>query len=130
MPDHEFYAEPTVFDHWQSRIGSWLGARFSGLWPYSWVIGFAALGSVFLVTAMAVFAVTLNTSADSSPLIWNQSMAQTLTVLIGLIAAQTLFRQALDAWPSQIELPVIWRRMGSLHRLEAARPAAVSCCIC
>lgn len=112
MSDHEFYAEPTVFDHWQTRIGSWLCSRFSGLCPYGWVIGFGVLGLVFLVIAMAAFALILNSSADSSPLVWNQSIAQTLIVLIGLTAAQMLFRQALVGWPSQIELPVFWRRMG------------------
>ncbi len=111
MSDHEFYAEPTVFDHLQARIGGWLGPHFSGLRPYSWVIGFGILGSVFLMTAMAVLAVTLNSSADA-PLLWNQSFARTLTVLVGLTAAQMLFRQALNAWPSQIRLPLSWRLIG------------------
>ena len=113
MSDHEFYAEPTVFDRWQSRTGNWMCSHFSGLWPYSWVIGFGALGAIFLVTAMAVLASTLtSSSAAATELLWNQSIAQTMIVLIGLTAAQTLFRQALDAWPSEFELPLCWRRLG------------------
>jgi hypothetical protein len=112
MPDHEFYAQPTVFDHWHASIGSWLCLRFSGLCPYSWVIGFGVLGSIFLITAMTVLAVTLSSSTDSTALLWNHSMAQGLTVLVGLTAAQTLFRQALDAWPADTRLPAVWRRIG------------------
>ena len=112
MSDHEFYAEPTVFDHCQIRIGGWLRSHLSGLPPYGWVIGFGVLGSIFLITATAVLAVTLNSGADSDPLPWNQSIARVLVVSIGLTAAQVLFRQALDAWPSQIKLPLFWRRIG------------------
>lgn len=112
MSDHEFYAQPTVFDQWHASISSWLCARLSGLCPYSWVIGFSLLGSIFLVTAMAVLAVMLSNSADSTALFWNDSMAQGLTVLVGLTAAQTLFRQALDAWPAESRLPSAWRRIG------------------
>lgn len=121
MSDHEFYAQPTVFDQWHASIGSWLGVRFSGLCPYSWVIGFSVLGCICLITAMTVLAVTLGSSAGSTTLFWNDSMAQGLTVLVGLIAAQILFRQALDAWPQHIELPTAWQRVG--HCVGWQQPA-------
>ena len=112
MSDHEFYAQPTVFDHWHASIGNWLCARLSVLCPYSWVIGFGILGSVFLITAMAVLTVTLSRGIDSTVLFWNDSIAQGLTVVVGLTAAQTLFRQALDAWPAEAGLPAAWQRLG------------------
>jgi hypothetical protein len=112
MSDHEFYAEPTVFDQWHASIGGWLCTRMSGLCPYRWVIGFGLLGSVFLVTSMVVLAVTLGSSAGSTTLLWNDSMAQGLTVLVGLTATQTLFRLALDAWPADTRLPSALRRVG------------------
>ena len=112
MSDHEFYAQPTVFDQWHASIGSWVCARFNGLCPYSWVIGFSVLGCISFITAMAVLAVTLGSSAGSTTLLWNDSMAQGLTVLVGLMAAQILFRQALDAWPAHIQLPMAWQRVG------------------
>lgn len=112
MSDHEFYAQPTVFDQWHASIGNWLCGRFSDLCPYSWVIGFGMLGSMFLVTAMAVLAVTLSSSAGSAGLFWNDSIAQGLTVVVGLTASQILFRQALDAWPAEAGLPAAWQRIG------------------
>jgi hypothetical protein len=126
MSDHEFYAQPTVFDQLHASIGNWVCARLNGLCPYSWVIGFSVLGSIFFVTAMTVLAATLSSSADSTTHFWNDSMAQGLTVLVGLTAAQTLFRQALDAWPEDTRLPVIWRRIGRYVGWKPARKRPVS----
>ena len=112
MSDHEFYAEPTVFDQWHASIGGWLCTRMSGLCPYRWFIGFGVLGAAFLVTALVVLAVTLGSSAGSVRPFWNDSMAQGLTVLVGLTAAQTLFRLALDAWPADTGLPSALQRIG------------------
>lgn len=126
MSDHEFYAQPTVFDQWHASIGNWVCARLSGLCPYSWVIGFSVLGSIFLITAMSVLAVTLSSSADSATIIWNDSMAQGLTVLVGLTAAQTLFRQALDAWPEDTRLPAAWRRIARYVGWKPPRRRPVS----
>jgi len=127
MSDHEFYAQPTVFDQWHASIGSWICARFNGLCPYSWVIGFGVLGCISFITAIAVFAVTLGSSAGSTTLLWNDSMAQGLTVLVGLIAAQILFRQAFDAWPAHIELPTAWQRVGrSVGWQQPAQPRLAS----
>ncbi len=126
MSDHEFYAQPTVFDHWHASIGSWLCARLSVLCPYSWVIGFGILGSVFLITSMAVLTVTLSRGIDSTVLFWNDSIAQGLTVVVGLTAAQTLFRQALDAWPADTRLPAAWQRLGHYVGWQPSRKQQVS----
>ena len=112
MSDHEFYAEPTVFDQWQANIGNWLCTRISSLCPYRWAIGFAALGFIFLVTSTAVLVAILGSSAGDTTLLWNDSMAQGLTMLVGLTAAQMLFRLALDAWPADVRLPSVLRRVG------------------
>ncbi|VAW81389.1 hypothetical protein MNBD_GAMMA13-1212 [hydrothermal vent metagenome] len=112
MSDCQFYAEPTVFDRCQMRISGWLRSHLSGLPPYGWVVGFGVLGSISLITAIAVLAVTLSSGADGDPLLWNQSIARVLVISIGLTAAQVLFRQALNAWPSYIKLPLFWHRIG------------------
>jgi hypothetical protein len=106
MLEHDFYADPTVFDQWQNEAGNWLCARFRKLCPYAWVIGFSVLGFLFLSVAAGVFIYSLQaaTSADLTSVL-NESLAQCVTLVMALIATQTLFKQALAAWPEHIELP-------------------------
>ncbi len=106
MPKHDFYADPTVFDQLRSDAGSWLCARFEKLCPYAWTLGFGVLGLVFLSIAMVVFAVLLQQRfGGDTPAMMNQSLAQAVTMMIALLAAQVVFKQTLDAWPRQIDMP-------------------------
>ncbi len=106
MLKHDFYADPTVFDQLKNDAGNWFCARFEKLRPYSWTIGFGMLGLVFLSIAAVVFVVLLQQrlSGDAASVL-NQSLAQAVTMMIALLAAQVVFKQALDAWPRQIEMP-------------------------
>jgi len=106
MLKHDFYADPTVFDQLKSDAGNWCCARLEKLRPYSWTLGFGLLGLVFLTIATVVFVVLLQQrlGGDTGSVL-NQSLAQAATMLIALLAAQAVFKQALDAWPRQIEMP-------------------------
>jgi len=63
MFEHEFYADPTVFDQWQNNTGNWFGSGLEKLSPFSWALGFCALAAAFLLVAMGVFIDSLLHSA-------------------------------------------------------------------
>jgi len=106
MLKHDFYADPTVFDQLKNDAVNWFCARFGKLCPYSWTISFCMLGLVFLSVATAVFVSLLQQSlGGEAPSVLNQSLAQAVTMMIALLAAQVVFKQALDAWPRQFEMP-------------------------
>ena len=110
MHKHDFYADPTVFDQWQTQAGNWFCARFRKLCPYAWVIGFSALGVLFLSVAGGVWVYSLQSTASGSLVSdMNHLLAQCVSLVMALIATQVLFKQALAAWPEHIEMP------GKLH---------------
>lgn len=106
MVEHEFYADPTVFDLWQDRAGGWFSVWADRASPYAWCIGFFTVAITFILVALAVFfTALLNHMGGDTPLYWNQSLAQSLTVCMALIAANYSLRQALRVWPEYVALP-------------------------
>ncbi len=112
MQDHEFYADPTVFDYWQSRCSGVLCAYARKLSPYGWTLAFFAAAVVFAVTAMCMFGWALTGRMSQDGLVaWNQSMAQVITILMSLLACQALLQQALQSWPQGFPVPHRLRRL-------------------
>ncbi len=115
MQDHEFYADPTVFDYWQSRASDWFCHYSRRLCPYGWTLAFASMATLFALTAVAVFAWTLMGRMGGDGLVaWNQSMAQVITIMMALLACQALLQQALQSWPAGTPMS---RRLRRLVRL-------------
>jgi len=107
MLKHDFYADPTVFDQLKNDVGNWFCARVGKLRPYGWTISFCLLGLVFLSIATGVFIFLLQQRlGGDTPAVLNQSLAQAVAMMIALLAAQVVFKQALSAWPTHIEMPV------------------------
>ncbi len=131
MSEHEFYADPTVFDLWQDRTGGWFSARVARLRPYIWCLAFSALATLLLGIALGVLGYSVYQRVESGAgLGWNHSLAQWLTVLLALLACDGLLAQALTAWPRERAFP---RRLRKLVRLcgfrapvAAGRPAAAA----
>jgi len=106
MVEHEFYADPTVFDLWQDRAGGWFSVWADRVSPYAWCIGFFTVAITFVLVALGVFFTTLlNHVGADTPLYWNQSLAQSVTICMALIAANYSLRQALRVWPEHVALP-------------------------
>jgi hypothetical protein len=112
MSDHEFYADPTVFDLWQDRTGGWFSVRIARLRPYLWSVAFSGLAVLLLGIALSVlgFSVYQRVQSGAGPG-WNQSLAQWLTVLMALLACHGLLEQALTAWPGERAFPPRLRRL-------------------
>jgi hypothetical protein len=105
MLEHEFYADPTVFDQWQNKSGNWFGSGLEKLSPFSWALGFCGLAAAFLLVAMGVFIESLQHSGlDETVVLWNQALAQGVTIVIALTASASLFKQAMQAWPRTIAI--------------------------
>jgi len=109
MREHEFYAHPTLFDEWHATVALWLCRQNERFGPFAWVAGFAFLGAAMLVVSAAALAVTVHASAGGVGVPWNQSLAQGVTAVAALAAAQAMFRQALGAWPQDRCIPVRMR---------------------
>lgn len=106
MPKHEFYAEPTVFDQWQSSVECWLLLRREKLAPYSWFMAFSGLALTFLLVAMVVCLDLLQQNAGGlQAQTWNQIMAEGVTLIVALLASQHLLYQAKRALPDPAMLP-------------------------
>ena len=110
MQDHEFYADPTVFDYWQGRASDWFCRRSRTLCPYGWTLAFAAMAALFALTAVGVFSWSL-VSRLQGLAAWNQSMAQVITIMMALLACQAMLQQALQSWPAGIVMPRRLRRV-------------------
>ena len=133
MQDHEFYADPTVFDYWQSRAGDWLRNHSRHLFLFGWTLAFTGMATLFALTAVGVFGWTLVSRMGGEGIMaWNQSMAQVITIMMALLACQAMLRQALQSWPAGVAMP---RRLRHLTRLcgwdvpasaMPAKPAPVS----
>jgi hypothetical protein len=105
MLEHEFYADPTVFDQWQNNTGNWFGSGLEKLSPFSWALGFCGLAAAFLLVAMGVFIESLQHSGlDETVVLWNQALAQGVTIVIALTASASLFKQAMQAWPRTVAI--------------------------
>ena len=113
MQDHEFYADPTVFDVWQGRASDWFCRRSRTLCPYGWTLAFTAMAVLFALTTVGVFSWSL-VSRMQGLAAWNQSMAQVITIMMALLACQAMLQQALQSWPAGIVMP---RRLRRLVRL-------------
>ncbi len=112
MQEHEFYADPTVFDYWQSRAGGWFGRYSRKLSPYGWTLAFASMAALFALTAVAVFGLALaGRMGGEAQMAWNQSMAQVITIMMALLACHALLQQALQSWPAGITMPRRLRRL-------------------
>lgn len=126
MQDHEFYADPTVFDYWQSRCSNVLCSYARKFAPYGWTLAFAVMAMLFAVTAVAVFGWTLITDVGGEGSVaWNQSMAQVITIMMALLACQALLQQALRSWPQGFVMPQRLRHIICLCGWEvpaAAKP--------
>ncbi len=123
MTEHEFYADPTVFDFWQDRTGSWFCSRAAILRPYAWSVAFSGLAVTLLGVAIGVLVYSVWHRLDSTAQpAWNQSAAQWLTVFMALLSCHCLLGQALGAWPRDRALP---RRL-QVVALLCAGSAAVS----
>jgi len=105
MLKHEFYADPTVFDQWQSSTGNWFGSGLEKLSPFSWALGFCGLAAAFLLVAMGVFIDSLQFSGPAETAeMWNQTLAQGVTFIIALTASTGLSKQAMNSWPRTIAI--------------------------
>ena len=131
MSKHEFYADPTLFDQWHSTAGNWLGAKADKVRPYAWVISFAVLGAVLVSISMVLIGISLQDAAAYVEPAWNQSLARGVTSVVALATSQWLFRQALNAWPSDVAFPrhlsnaagyIGWRPAPRLKRSEPSVP--------
>jgi hypothetical protein len=118
MLNNDFYADPTVFDHWQNRAAVWVCSRLGRLCPYGWFAGFAlAAGAVALVGAGAFAHLLYHAPGSENALAWNSVLAQGVTAMIALVASVSLFDQAIKAWPLG-ELPRILTGIARARRLE------------
>ncbi len=123
MSDHEFYADPTVFDIWHERTGGWFSMLVARLCPYLWSVAFACLAMLLLGIALSVLGYSVYQRVDSgASLGWNQSMAQWLTVLMALLSCHGMVAQALTAWPRERAFPPCLRKLVQLCGFRA--PAA------
>ena len=124
MSDHEFYADPTVFDLWQDRTGGWFSVRIARLRPYLWSVAFSGLAMLLLGIALSVLGFSLyqRVQSGAGPG-WNQSLAQWLTVLMALLACHGLLEQALTAWPGERAFPPQLRKLVWLCGFRAPVPA-------
>lgn len=105
MLKHEFYADPTVFDHWHSHAQDWICARLGKLCPYAWSVTFLAVALICVLVGTAVFSnLLLQALGGTDAMGWNRFVAQALTVLIALTACHTPVALAVKAWPES-ELP-------------------------
>lgn len=105
MSKHEFYADPTVFDHWQSHAGGWLSTQGEKVCPYGWALAFSALGAVMVGISVTLLGLSVHNTVAHQEIFWNQSMARGVTALAAVAGAQILFRLALDAWPDLADAP-------------------------
>ena len=123
MSEHEFYADPTVFDLWHDRTGGWFSVQVAKLRPYVWSIAFSGLATLLLAIAVVVltYSVYQRLGSGAGPG-WNHSMAQWLTVLMALLSCHSVLAQALRAWPRERAFP---QRLRRLVRLCGFREPAV-----
>ena len=125
MQDHEFYADPTVFDYWQARCSNVLCSYTRKLSPYGWTLAFAAMATLFALTAVTLFGWTLITRmGGEGSVAWNQSVAQMITIMMALLACQALLQQALRSWPPGFVMPQRLRHVVRLCGWEV--PAAAT----
>lgn len=106
MLKDDFYADPTVFDHWHSHTSSWLGVWIEKLRPYFWSMGFSALAASCALIVLGISAYLLTSNWNAAAVSdWNSLSAQLLTLLLASIATYQLLKQVVSAWPENQMLP-------------------------
>ena len=137
MREHEFYADPTLFDQWQRSDSDWLCEKGDECCPYGWSLGFALLGTALVLVSLTALGFSLHSAATQLAPAWNDSLARGITAVTALAAAQALFRQALDAWPQNTRIPaqvlkagryVGWRPMRPVRAANVAVTKPVEKC--
>jgi hypothetical protein len=137
MREHEFYADPTLFDQWQRSASDWLCEKGDECFPYGWSLGFALLGTALVLVSLTALGFSLHSAATQLAPAWNDSLARGITAVTALAAAQALFRQALDAWPQNTRIPaqvlkagryVGWRPMRPVRAANVAVTKPVEKC--
>ena len=125
MFEHEFYADPTVFDQWQNNTGNWFGSGLEKFSPFSWALGFCGLAAAFLLVAVGVFVDSLQHSAPGNTAeVWNQTLARWVTFMLALTASAGLFKQAKKSWPRQFGIPDGFRGLAGFAGWRKAQQAA------
>ncbi|MGD8673060.1 MAG: helix-hairpin-helix domain-containing protein [Thiogranum sp.] len=122
MREHEFYADPTLFDQWQRIASDWLCEKNDKCCPYGWALGFALLGTALVLVSLTALGFSLHSAATQLAPAWNESLARGVTAVTALAAAQALFRQALDAWPQDTRLPAQLLKAGRYVGWQPVRP--------
>ncbi len=117
MSRHEFYADPTLFDQWQSSVGSWVRRLCAKLRPYAWVYAFAIPAALLASVAVAQLAVLFHHLVSPAQPAWNLLLAEGIALVVALAAARRLSRHARGAWPRHIALKSApWRLAGPMER--------------
>ena len=126
MLEHEFYADPTVFDQWQNNTGNWFGSGLEKLSPFSWALGFCGLAAAFLLVAIGVFIDALQHSGPGGAAeMWSQTLAQGVTFIIALTASTGLSKQAMKSWPRTIAISGGFRGLAGFAGWRKPQQAAL-----
>lgn len=120
MAEHDFYAQPTVFDHWQSHIRSRVNEYIGCYRPYFWSLGFSILS---LVCFFIAFSSSLSLLLECRVVSWNSSLARWILLSMAIAACGWLLQQAFNAWPPQVRLPEI---LAWAARVSGWKPPAAS----
>jgi len=127
MLENEFYADPTVFDQWQSNTGNWFGSGLEKLSPFFWALVFCSLAAAFLLVAIGVFIDSLQHSGPGATAeMWNQTLAQGVTFIIALTASTGLSKQARKSWPRTIAISDGFRGLAGFAGCRKPQQAALT----
>ena len=127
MLEDEFYADPTVFDQWQSNTGNWFGSGLEKLSPFSWALVFYSLAAAFLLVAIGVFIDSLQHSGPGATAeMWNQTLAQGVTFIIALTASTGLSKQAMKSWPRTFAISDGFRGLAGFAGWRKPQQAALT----
>lgn len=121
MADHDFYAQPTVFDHLQSSFRSWFCEHVSCYRPYFWSLSFSLLS---LACFFVAFGSSLSLALDYWVVSWNNSLARWLMLTMAIAVSGWLLQQALIAWPPGARLPELLKwaaRVSGWNKTPAPR---------
>ncbi len=109
----EFYADPTLFDHWRDGIAIRLEQQAARLRPYAWVLAFALPAVLLGAISLVEFVAFLHSLSQGSHAAWNQIFADVITLAAALVAMRLLLQRALEAWPAVQPLP---HRLGAVAK--------------
>jgi len=116
--NHEYYADPTLFDQWQALLAGRVRRLYRRGSPYFWGWGFAAVASLcYLSVALIVAKIAVAGAGVAAAAAWPQSLASTLGVVMALGGGVFFQRLARAALPAGGRQPV---RATAGHRQQAA----------